>query len=293
VPENDYLVRILTRDGHFRAVGCTMGVTVAEICRRHGTMPAASAALGRALAGGALMGSQLKGNQRLALKFEANGPLQKILVEADHGGNVCGAVGDPSADLRLPDGTVDVPRTLGLAGFLSVTKDLGLKEPYRGTVQLSSSRIGDDLATYLTESEQVPSAVGVGVYLGEDGSVAAAGGFLVQALPPQDEQLIDLLMDRIASLPPLADSLRGGMTPEDLLKEIFPDQSWDVLERRELRFSCSCSRQRTERALLSLGRQELLTLAERPEPTIVTCEFCRESYLFTPEDLQALSNEPG
>jgi molecular chaperone Hsp33 len=291
VSQHDYLVRILTRDGHFRAVSCTLKTTVAEICRRHGTMPAASAALGRALVGGALLGSQLKGNQRLALKFEANGPLQKILVEADHAGNVCGAVGEPSADVRLPDGTVDVPRTLGLAGFLTVTRDLGLKEPYRGMVQLSSSRIGDDLAAYLTESEQVPSAVGVGVYLGEDGGVGAAGGFLVQALPPQDEQLIDLLMERIAALPPLAESLRRGMAPEEFLAAIFPDQSWDVLERRELRFRCSCSRQRSERALVSLGRQELLSLAERGEPSAVTCEFCRETYAFAPDELRALAEE--
>lgn len=285
----DYLLRVLTRDGRFRAVVCSMGTAVAEICRRHGTMPGASAALGRALVGGAMLGSQLKGNQRLAIKFEANGPLQKILVEADHAGNICGAVGDPTADVRQADGSVDVPATLGRAGFLTVTRDLGLKDPYRGMVQLASSRIGDDLAAYLTESEQIPSAVGVGVYLNEDGSIASAGGFLVQALPPQDEECIDRLMERIGTLPPLAESLRSGMTPEGLLQEIFGDQPWDLLERRELRFRCSCSRQRTERALVSLGRQELLDLAQRPEPTEVSCEFCREIYAFSPDDLKTLA----
>lgn len=288
---DDYLIRILTRDGRFRAVACSMAGTVAEICRRHGTLPGASAALGRALVGGAMLGSQLKGEHRLALKFEANGPLGKILVEADHAGNICGAVGDPSADVRLADGTVDVPGTLGRAGFLTVTRDLGLKEPYRGMVQLTSSRIGDDLAAYLTESEQIPSAVGVGVYLDEDGGIAAAGGFLVQALPPQDELLIDRLMERLAALPPLAQSLRRGLTPEALLLEIFDDQPWDLLERRQLRFRCSCSRRRTERALISLGREDLLSLAESPEPTEVSCEFCRESYAFTPDDLRALAAE--
>lgn len=291
VTQNDYLVRMITRDGLFRAVSCTMGATVAEVCRRHNTMPAASAALGRALVGGALMGALLKGDQRLALKFEANGPLQKILVEADAAGGVAGAVGEPSADIRLPDGTLDVPRTLGRAGFLTVTRDLGLKEPYRGMVQLASSQVGDDLAAYLTESEQVPSAVGVGIYLDEDGSVLSAGGFLVQALPPQDEKVIDLLMERIAALPPLAGSLRSGMTPEALLGEIFGDQPCDILERRDLRFRCSCSRQRTEKALLSLGSQDLLALADREEATQVTCEFCREPYLFTHAELRALADE--
>ena len=285
---SDHLVRIITKDGAFRAVACRVTDTVREVCGRHGTMPAASAALGRAIAGGALMGSLLKGDQRLALKFEGNGPLRKILVEADAAGNVSGAVGDPTADLRSPDGNVDVARSLGLAGFLTVTKDLGLKEPYRGMVMLATSQIGDDLAAYLTESEQVPSAVGLGVFLEPDGAVSAAGGFLLQALPPQNDAMIDLMMERIGTLPPLSELIKEGKGPADILEALFADIPCDTLEQRDIRFRCTCSRERTSRALVSLGKSELLELAKRPDPTEVVCEFCRESYSFNPEELQQM-----
>jgi molecular chaperone Hsp33 len=287
----DHLVRIITKDGTFRAVACQVTEAVREACSRHGTMPAASAALGRAIAGGALMGALLKGDQRLALKFEGNGPLRKILVEADAAGNVSGAVGDPTVDLRAPDGNVDVARSLGLAGFLTVTKDLGLKEPYRGMVMLASSQIGEDLAAYLTESEQVPSAVGLGVFLESNGAVSAAGGFLLQALPPQNDAMIDMMMERINTLPPLSELIKEGKGPADILGMLFVDIPCDTLEQREIRFRCTCSRERTIGALVSLGKDELLDLAGRVNPTEVTCEFCRESYSFTPQELQELAAE--
>jgi molecular chaperone Hsp33 len=286
---HDHYIRIMTQDGAFRAAACVATVAVREACRRHETLPAASVALGRAMVGGALMGSMLKEDQRLGLRFEGNGPLRKVMVEVDAYGGVAGAVGNPTADLRTPEGAPDVARSLGLAGFLTVTKDLGLKAPYRGMVQLVSSQIGEDLAAYLTESEQVPSAVGLGVYLEEDGSVASAGGFLVQALPPGDERRIDLLMERIGQLPPLSPAIRDGLSPQGLLARIFPDDPLTILEKRQLRFSCSCSRKRTEQALVSLGRAELAAMAERGEITTVTCEFCRQPYDFDPDTLRALA----
>lgn len=184
MPVSDYLVRILSKNGKVRALACTTTDLVNELKRRHDTWPTASAALGRALTGGALFGSLLKTGQRVALKFEGNGPLKKILIEADSNGAVRGCVGVPHVHLPEKGGKLDVAGALGRAGFLTVSKDLGLKEPYRGTVQLYSSEIAEDLALYLTESEQIPSAVGLGIFVETDNSIAAAGGFLIQALPP-------------------------------------------------------------------------------------------------------------
>jgi molecular chaperone Hsp33 len=285
---SDYLVRIVTKSGSFRALACVSTELVREVCRRHQTWPTASAALGRALTGGALMGALLKTGQRVALRFEGNGPLKKILVEAESSGAVRGAVGEPAIDLPLRDGKLDVAGALGKAGFLTVTKDLRMKEPYHGMVQLYTSEIAEDLAYYLTESEQVPSAVGLGTYVEPDGNVAAAGGFLIQALPPQDNAAIDQLMGRIAELPPLSELLRRGETPELLLERLFAGIPYDTLEKRVVAFACSCSREKIERVLISLGRDELTSMLETQGEAEVTCEFCRERYYYDRTDLERL-----
>ena len=288
---SDYLVRIISRSGSFRALACVSTELVREGCSRHETLPTASAALGRALTGGVLMGALLKTGQRVGLKFEGSGPIRKILVEAESNGSVRGCVGVPAVDLPLRNGKLDVAGALGRAGFLTVTKDLRMKEPYRGTVQLYSSEIAEDLAYYLTESEQVPSAVGLGVYLEPDGSVAAAGGFLIQTLPPQDEAAIDRLMGRIAELSTLSELLRQGETPEQLLERLFEGIPYDTLEKRAVAFTCSCSREKIERVLISLGREELASLLETQGEAEVTCEFCRERYHFDRTELEKLLAE--
>nr|WP_279342455.1 Hsp33 family molecular chaperone HslO [Geotalea sp. SG265] len=285
------MIRIISKNGKIRGLACVTTGLVNELCRRHDTWPTASAALGRALTGGALLGALLKTGQRVALKFEGNGSLQKILVEGDSNGTVRGCVGNPHVHLPEKNGKLDVAGALGRAGFLTVTKDLGLKEPYRGTVQLLSSEIAEDIALYLTESEQIPSAVGLGVYVETDNTVAAAGGFLIQALPPADDAAIDSLMETIAAMPPISQLLRNGSSPEDLLALLFKDIPHDVLERRPLAFACSCNREKIERVLLSLGRQELSALMEQQEQVTVNCEFCREHYLFDRQALEALLQE--
>lgn len=291
MPVEDYLVRVMTKEGNIRALACVTTGIVNDLCRRHGTSPTASAALGRALTGGALMGALLKTGQRVSLKFEANGPLQKILVEADANGAVRGCVGVPEADAPPKDGKLDVAEVLGRAGFLTVTKDLGLKEPYRGLVQLYTSEIAEDLAYYLAESEQTPSAVGLGVYVEPDGTVSAAGGFLIQSLPPADELLIDQLMEKIGQLTSITDLLREGKTPEDLLAQLFSGISYTVLEKRALAFQCSCSREKIERVLISLGKEELEGLVAKNEPAEITCEFCREVYRVELYELAGLLGE--
>ncbi|MCM0083973.1 Hsp33 family molecular chaperone HslO [Geomonas sp. Red32] len=288
----DYLVRVISKSGSVRGLACVTTGLVNDICKRHGTLPTATAALGRALTGGTLMGAMLKTGQRVAMRFEGNGPLKKIIVEADSNGTVRGYTGDPNVHLLRPDGKLDVAGAIGKAGFLTVAKDLGLKEPYRGTVQLYSSQIAQDLAFYLVESEQIPSAVGLSEFLEIDGTVTAAGGFLLQAVPPVDPEVIETLMKRVEELPPLSEMLHEGATPEEILARIFPPEiPYDVLEKRELAFACSCGRERIERVLMSLGKKELASMRRDQHGAEVTCEFCGEHYRFNEADLDRLANE--
>jgi molecular chaperone Hsp33 len=289
---SDYRIRSLAEDGGVRAIACVTTGLVAECCRRHGAWPTAGAALGRALTGGALMGALLKDLDRVALKFEGNGPLGKILVEADGRGAVVGYVGNPQVDLPARDGAPNVAGALGRAGFLTVTRDLGLREPYRGVVRLATSEIGEDLAHYFLESEQIPSAVGVGVYQDATG-VTAAGGFLVQSLPGADPEMVDGVIDQIRGLPPVTEQLRDGRRPEKMIAAIFGEIPYRILEQDPLRFQCHCGRERFERALVALGREELADLAKRTKDTVLTCEFCRETYVFTPDALKTLLAELG
>jgi len=289
----DYLVRIITSrsEVNIRGLACVTTGLVDEARRRHGASPTASAALGRAITGGALMGGLLKSGQRVALKFEGNGPLGKIIVEADSKGNVKGYVRVPGIDLPVRDGKLDVSGAVGGSGFLTVTKDLGLREPYRGVVRLFTGEIAEDLAYYLTESEQIPSAVGLGVYVEPDNRVSAAGGFLIQSFPPYDEKTVDELTRRIERIPSVTDQIRAGKSPEDLLAALFEGIPYDILGTLDLAYLCSCSRQEVERALVALGREEILSLWRDKGETDVTCEFCRKTYHFGRGDLQRLSQQ--
>ena len=237
------------------------------------------------------MGALLKGRQRVALKFEGSGPLGKILVEADPMCLVHGYVGNPAADLPLRDGRFDVAGLLGQAGLLTVTKDLQLKSPYQGVVNLVSSEIAEDIAYYLTESEQTPSAMGLTTIPDDAGGIAVAGGFLLQSLPPANEEALDALTARIAAMPPLARLLLEGASPKDVLDRIFGDIPYEILGHQDVAFHCGCSRDRIEQALITLGKDEIRSLADRGEDTVITCEFCREPYAFSPEDLRKLADE--
>jgi molecular chaperone Hsp33 len=287
----DYLVRIITKSENVRALACVTTGLVNEAVRRHGTYPTASAALGRALSGAALMGALLKIGQRVALKFEGNGPLRKIIVEADSNGAVRGYVRVPEVYMVTGAGKLDVGGALGRAGFLTVTKDLGLKEPYKGMVQLYTGEIAEDIAYYLTESEQIPSAVGLGVFVETDNRVSASGGFLIQSLPPADDEVIDKLMGRIDKMPPVSRLLLDGKTPEQLLETLFEGIPFMTLEKRELAFRCTCNREKIERVLISMGSGELADIIRRDGGTEVTCEFCREVYPFNRAELELLAKE--
>ena len=284
---NDYIVGGRTQSQNARGFACVTTGVVRDACRQHGASPTAAAALGRALTAGALLGALLSDGQRVALKFEGNGPLKKILVEADSAGVVRGYVGAPQVELPLKQGKIDVAGAIGHAGFLTVTKDLRLKQPYKGVVQLYTSEIAEDVAFYLTESEQIPSAVGVGVLLEHSGDIAVAGGFLIQSLPPSDEQAIAALVRRIEELPPLTDIFQQ-QSPEAVLRLVFHDMPFDITTTHPLAFKCTCDKARIERALVSLGAEELAAIVREQDETEAHCEFCRARYRFTRQELSRL-----
>lgn len=279
----DHIARAMAAKGKIRAVACVTTKLANDISFLQGASPAVTVALGRAISGVALMGSILKQGQRLAIKFEGNGPMQKLIAEADWDGALRATVAVPEAMAE------SIPALLGKAGFLTVTKDLGMKEPYSGMVQLASSEIGEDLAYYLTDSEQVPSAMGVGVSLADDGQIAVSGGFLIQSLPPSDEAAVDQIMKTISRLPPLTTLLKGGTTPQQLLDILLEGVEHHPLESTDLLFRCGCSRDKVERAMLSLGKAELERMIEEQGEASVTCEFCKQQYRFERSELEALS----
>jgi molecular chaperone Hsp33 len=287
----DYLVRAISDKANVIGLTCITTGIVDEAARIHGTSRTASAALGRALTGGLLMGALVKRGQRVGLKFEGNGPLKKIIVEADNEGTVRGFVGVPDAEVPFKDEKLNVSGAIGSQGLLTVIKDIGLKEPYQGIIKFQSGEIGEDLARYFAESEQIPSAVGLGVFVEPDGKVSAAGGFIIQTLPPTEERAVDQLIKNIRKIPTVTEFLRQGRTPEDMLAEIFSGITYHMLGKRNLFLRCSCGRERVERILLALGIWELQRMIAEQNETEVTCEFCRTSYHFTRMELEDLIQE--
>ena len=278
---SDYLLRGVTSAGNMRGIACVTTNLVNEACRRHNVSVTGAVALGRAMSGGALMSALLKDDQRLALKFEGNGPLKKIMVEADSSGGVRGCLGDPIVELPPVAGRVDVAGALGRAGFLTVIKDIGLKTPYQGQVQLYSSEIGEDIACYFAESEQIPSAVGLVAVPAADGTIAVAGGFLIQSLPPADELLIDGMIERIKGMALLSSFLEQESGPEALLAALFADTPLSTLTRQDLEFRCTCSREKVKKALTVMSRDELAAIIAEEGEVEVICEFCKARYGFS------------
>lgn len=285
---DDHLIRVVSPDGLFRGAAAVTTNLVRTICEKQQTDYTATVALGRLLTGGALLGCLLKGQQRLALSVEGNGPLKKLSVEADAQGNIRGMIRNPIAGLPPLNDRFDVAGAVGKAGFLHVWKDLGLKNPYQSMVQLQTSEIAEDLAWYLTNSEQVPSSIGLGVELNRQGAVSVAGGFLVQSLPPGDAQQIEALSDRIKGLPPTTTLLKQGLTPREILVKIFADSDFHVEHETPLQFFCPCNREQIEQMLIGLGVDELVALQQQDGPAEVVCEYCRTVYRFDTEQLDAL-----
>ena len=285
----DHLQRVISDDGRFFGLACITTDLVAEACRRHDTGPVAAIALGRALTANALLAALLKDDQRVMLKFEGNGPLGKIITEGLCSGELRGYVAQPHADVPLTNGVIDVAAGLGRAGFLTVTKDIGASRNYEGTIQLYSSEIGEDVAYYLAESEQTPSAIGVGVQVNSTGTIVCAAGFLVQSLPPADEALITSLESNIKTLGSLTSFILQGKTPNDMLEILFGSVPHKTLLQQTLRYQCSCSQNKMQKVLLTLSKDDLITLKkERPEGVEVRCEFCANVYVFNGSTLEKI-----
>lgn len=282
----DYLVKALAFGGEVRAYSTLTTETVSEAQRRHDTWRTASAALGRALTAGTMMGAMLKGDQKLTIKIEGNGPLGHILVDANSKGEVRGYVANPHVDFESNEqGKLRVYQAVGTEGFLTVIKDIGMREPFIGQVPIVSGELGEDFTYYFAVSEQTPASVGVGILVNGDDTIKAAGGFILQIMPGAEEKTISFIEQRLQTIPPISKLVEQGLMPEEILSEVLGEGNVKILEKMEVAFRCTCSRERIESVLLSLGKAELEQIREEEEQTEVHCHFCNEKYLFTKEDL--------
>ena len=285
----DYIVRATAADHQIRAFAITSREMVEQARSIHNTSPVATAALGRLLTAGAMMGSMMKGEKDvLTLQIKAGGPLQGITVTADSQGNVKGYVGNP--DVCIPansKGKLDVAGAVG-PGFLTVIKDMGLKEPYSGQVMLQTCEIAEDLTYYFATSEQVPSAVGLGVLMNKNNTVRQAGGFIVQLMPFAEEEVISRLEQNVQKINSVTNLLEEGHTPESLLEKVLEGFDVQINEKMDTRFRCNCSKERVAKALISIGRKELNEMIQEGKPIEMNCHFCNTNYNFTVEELKEI-----
>ena len=286
----DEIVRAITADGMVKVTAIT-GRTLVERARTiHTLLPMATAALGRALMGASMMGDMLKEEKgAVTLQIKGGGPLGTVLAVSDHQGNVRGYVQNPHVDLmeKYP-GKLDVGAAVGQDGTLTVIKDLGMKEPYVGSIGLFSGEIADDLAMYFVESEQIPTACALGVLVGTDQSVTAAGGYLIQLLPGAGEETITRIEEGVKRLGPVSPALERGLDGEGLLRAVLEGTQLEILEKHPVEYRCYCSRDRVTRALISMGRGELASLIEEQGQAELTCQFCDKVYRYTKEELEEL-----
>lgn len=283
----DELIRATAIGGKVRAFAVRTTVLVEELRRRHNTMPTATAALGRTATAGAMMGMMLKGEERLTIQIKGDGPLGQIVVDSNAYGEVRGYADHPETDLPLNDiGKLDVAGAVGREGFVYVIKDLGLKEPYRGSIPIVSGELAEDFTYYFAKSEQTPSAVALGVLVDTDLSVKAAGGFIIQLLPGLSDDEIGHIEELISKMPPITTLLDSGEPLERILSAAVGEIR--LLETTAIQFKCKCSRDRVEQTLISLGVSELEAILREDSQAEVVCHFCNEVYTFSEEELQGL-----
>ncbi|PNV64087.1 Hsp33 family molecular chaperone HslO [Clostridium sp. chh4-2] len=286
---SDYIIRATAADGQIRAFASTTKELVELARSLHNTSPVATAALGRLLTAGGMMGSMMKGNDDLlTIKIQGDGPIEGLTVTADSKGNVKGYVFNPS--VMLPPnskGKLDVGGALGV-GVLSVIQDIGLKEPYVGQTILVTGEIAEDLTYYYATSEQTPSSVALGVLMNKDNTVRQAGGFIIQLMPGASEEIISGLETKLGEISSITSLLDEGKTPEMILEHILGEFNLEITEKMDTRFYCNCEKQRVEKALISIGRKELSQMIDEGETVEVNCHFCNKNYLFTVEELKEL-----
>ena len=285
----DYILRATAADGRIRAFAATSRNTVQKAREIHNTSPVVSAALGRLLTAAAIMGAMLKSPKDLiTIQITGDGPISGIIATSDSSPNVKGYAVNPDIEMPLrADGKLNVGGAIG-SGNLRIIKDIGLKEPYSGSIGLVSGEIAEDLTYYFAKSEQVPSSVGLGVLVDTDTSIKQSGGFIIQLMPDIDDETVDRLEKKLLTIPYITDMLNSGFTPEMMLNEILGDFGVEILDKLPMDYRCSCSKERVGQALISLGKKELSKIIEEDKKAEVTCHFCNKVYNFTEDELKQL-----
>ena len=286
---SDYIVRATAANSQIRVFAATTRELVEHARAAHNTSPVSTAALGRLLTGGVMMGSMMKGEKDLlTLQIQCNGPIKGLTVTADSKGNVKGYAYNPNVLLPPSEkGKLDVGKALDL-GVLSVIKDMGLKEPYMGQTQLVSGEIAEDLTYYFATSEQVPSAVALGVLMEKDNTVKRAGGFIIQLMPFAEDGLAEKLEEKLKKMTSITSLLEKGMTPEDIIQEILGEFGVEILDTLPAKFYCNCCKERVEKALISVGAKELNSMIQEGKPVELNCHFCNSKYTFSIEELKEI-----
>ena len=289
---SDYIVRATAANSSIRAFAITSRNMVEEARAHHNTSPVVTAALGRLLSGGAMMGSMMKGDKDLlTLQIQCSGPVKGLTVTADSKGHVKGFASNPLVDLPArEDGHLNVGKALDL-GVLSVIKDLGLKEPYVGQCQLQTGEIAEDLTYYFATSEQVPSAVGLGVLMNKDNTVKQAGGFILQLMPFTEDEVIEKLEKRIGEIDSVTQMLDRGLSPEQILEEILGDFDLEIMDTMETGFQCDCSKERVSKALATLNKADLDSIIADGEEIEIKCQFCNTAYSFSVDELKEIREQ--
>ena len=281
---NDYLVKAVAYQNQVRAYAVNSTTTVAEAQRRHAAWPTAADALGRSMTAGLILGSMLKGEEKISVKINGGGPLGTIIVDSNAKGEVRGYVSHPQTDVELNE----VGKAVGTNGLLTVSKDVGLTYPFVGQIPLISGEIGEDYTSYLSKSEQTASAVGVGVLVNPDNTVKAAGGFIIQLMPGADEEVMSKIEERMKVIAPLSSMIEEGSTPEQILEHVLGSEHVTVLESMPVQFQCQCSVERISNAIISLGSEEIQDMIQTDGHAEANCHFCNETYHFDTEHLEAL-----
>ncbi|HHW46490.1 MAG TPA: Hsp33 family molecular chaperone HslO [Clostridiales bacterium] len=281
------LLRLITKDGAVMATVVDSTDIVNRAEQIHNTSAVVTAALGRLLTAASMMGNMLKGeNESITLRLAGNGPAGQIVAVSDSSGNVRGYASNSVVEIPLNEkGKLDVAGAVGRQGYLYVIKDLGLNEPYNGSIPLVSGEIAEDITAYYAISEQIPTVCALGVLVNPDLSIKAAGGFIVQLLPSADENTISIIEKNISVIPAFTEMLSQGLTLEDIIKRVLADFEIEVLAEKSVQYKCNCSQERVERALISLGKEELSKIARDKERIEVKCHFCDNKYYFNPEQI--------
>ena len=284
---SDYIVRATAANDAIRAFAITSRDLVEEARERHNTSPIVTAALGRMLSAGSMMGVMLKGEDDLVtLQIQGSGPMKGITVTANSKGEVKGFPNVSVVDLPPKNGKLDVGGAIDL-GIMRVIKDMGLKEPYVGTVELQTGEIAEDLTYYYAVSEQIPSSVGLGVLMNKDNTVNCAGGFIIQLMPFTPEDVITQIENNLQSLPSVTDMLSAGKTPEQMLETVLAGLNLDFKENYDVCYKCDCSRDRVVKSLASLGKEDMDEIISDGKPVEVRCQFCNEAYEFTIDEIKS------